>query len=304
MSTPSKLAGSNPLGRIDMPRIPAHWLASVVYLYPTVDAAQSGTGTGEGGTGCVVSVPWKELFREKTVFHQYFATNDHVRVNARAMRINTLDGSSVVMEIDPEMWIPHPENDDLAILQATQLPENLDLVGIPREMFLTEELKLKNDIGPGDDVFLIGRYVDIEGKTYNTPTVRTGIVSLFPRDPIPQPQRAHLQETVVVEARSRSGYSGSPTFVVQSPRISHEKVPATVDYLVQSPCFFLGITYAHYAGGGTPGNPSDSGMMLVVPANRLERLLDLPELQRKRLQDERYWLERPDQLAASLGLDG
>jgi hypothetical protein len=81
---------------------------------------------------------------------------------------------------------------------------------------MTEDEIAQFDIGPGDDVFFVGRYVNHQGRQQNSPTVRLGIISMLPREKILHP-RGTLVDSFLVEVRSLSGYSGSPVFLYRQP---------------------------------------------------------------------------------------
>jgi hypothetical protein len=60
------------------------------------------------------------------------------------------------------------------------------------------------DIGIGDEAFVVGRFINHEGKQRNTPTARTGIISQMPIEPIHI--RGIDQECFLIEARSFGGF--------------------------------------------------------------------------------------------------
>jgi len=298
-----------------VPRIPEEWLNSVVYLYPSVEAARQETPrSGAGGTGFIVSLPFENQALSKTLVHHYVVTNDHVRVGAKAMRINLKGEGSDVLIIDGSEWFEHPDGDDVAI-RPLELSQNHQYAAVNRSMMLSSEMQDKYNFGPGDEVTFIGRYVDLEGKVHNVPTVRTGIVSVFPAEPIYQKERVHNQTTILVEARSLSGYSGSPVFVTLSPHIEGtiDEAPF-VTSLRGSPCFLLGIDYGHHplrspviekenghpSGGDKTRDDlyieSNSGMMMIVPAERLLTLLDSPDVVERRREEERNIEELADRV--------
>ena len=55
-----------------------------------------------------------------------------------------------------------------------------------------------HNIGPGDDVFIVGRFVNHEGKQQNHPTVRFGAIAQMPGEPITFPDGTH-QDSFLVE---------------------------------------------------------------------------------------------------------
>jgi len=285
-----------------VPHVPKQWLDAVVYLYPTEDDARSGRRAG--ATGFIVNVPLDDSRLPSGHAHHYVVTNAHAieGQSSLAVRINMKAGGFDVMTIQAADWITHPDRDDVA---AAALPMNPThrYSAVNRAMMLTQELLEHWDFGPGDEVFFIGRYRDHEGKVHNVPTVRSGILSAFPAEPIKQRERDHDQETVLVEARSLSGYSGSPVFITHSPYIdkaSEPGGPPVVRAVTGGPCFLLGIDWGHLPWAEPVLEPvfdrpvsdrtyvrGNSGMMMVVPATKLLSLLDV-----ERFADERHETER------------
>jgi hypothetical protein len=83
---------------------------------------------------------------------------------------------------------------------------------LPYGGILFEDRVQSFGIGPGDDVFIIGRFINREGHQKNTPSVRFGNIAQMPGEPIIDDDGI-AQESYLVEARSIPGYSGAPVFV-------------------------------------------------------------------------------------------
>lgn len=73
------------------------------------------------------------------------------------------------------------------------------------------------DIGVGEDVFMIGLFLDHDGVTTNVPSARFGNISMLPNPHalIPQPT-GYEGVSYVVDMHSRTGFSGSPVFVYRT----------------------------------------------------------------------------------------
>jgi hypothetical protein len=70
------------------------------------------------------------------------------------------------------------------------------------------------NIGFGDDVFMVGRFLGHTGKTCrNEPVVRFGNVSLVPRDQLVYEGRNFWVQAFLVEMHPLPGFSGSPAFL-------------------------------------------------------------------------------------------
>jgi hypothetical protein len=288
-----------------VPRVPDQWLDAVVYLYPSKDAAENGERAG--ATGFIVSVPPdSETGVLEDVGHHYVVTNAHAVEDRQsvAVRVNKVTGGYDVISIPKSEWEINPDGDDVAAAIIGIEWEVHRYASVNQSMMLTPELQEHWDFGPGDEVFFIGRYVDHEGKAHNVPTVRSGIIAAFPTEPIYQPERKHNQESILVEARSLSGYSGSPVFVTPSAHIErtdlHNGAP-TVKAVTGGPCYLLGIDWGHHPwrepvrDSKNKGKPvpdlfiqGNSGMMMVVPTAKLLPLLDVDKFKDERRKREEH----------------
>ena len=82
-------------------------------------------------------------------------------------------------------------------------------------MLASDEKILQHKIGPGDDVFMVGRFIDAGGIEVNQPAVRFGNISLMPV-PVPHENGANVP-SYALDMHSRTGFSGSPVFVYRKP---------------------------------------------------------------------------------------
>lgn len=101
-----------------MPRIPDAHLASVVFVYPSLDAARRGHQVG--GSGFVVNTPTPNT-RWRV---RYVVTNRHVvDGGGHWIRLNR-DGGTHVVHLGPENWHFPDAADDIAIA-ALPLPSGV-----------------------------------------------------------------------------------------------------------------------------------------------------------------------------------
>jgi hypothetical protein len=277
-----------------VPRIMDWVLDSVVYLYPSKDDADA--GVGEGGTGFLVWVP-SEVHEDYGFV--YCVTNSHVIREAASpvIRINTKDGGRDILEYKQEDWTHHQDGDDIAVCPLIMSREGHHKFNeISFGALVTEEFMEQQSFGPGDEVFMVGRFAAHEGRRRNTPSVRFGNISMMPDEPIMH-ERGYPVDSFLVETCSLSGYSGSPVFVYHAPT-----TPYPVGYPSRVQGFWLlGVDWGHL-----PINEkvrwkddkslvdenwiveSNSGQMAVSPAWKLQELLnqgDLPTV-RKHTDDE------------------
>jgi hypothetical protein len=137
-------------------------------------------------------------------------------------------------------------------------------------------------------VLVIGRFINHEGKQRNTPSVRFGHIAQMPHEPIKRDD-GYLQESFLVEAKSIGGYSGSPVFTYINglmPRPGSNVLSTNI----LGP-WLLGIDWSHLNdwkpvcdASGVPMSSglrvgSNTGMMGVVPAWKLEDIFQLPDVQ-------------------------
>jgi hypothetical protein len=195
-----------------MPRLTPGITNCCFYLYKTVADAKAGAPFG--GTGFLVSVPYKA---SPTYLHTIGVTNWHVAVRDgySIARVNTLDGNTDIIELDPSEWIFKPSWHDIAIACLPLSDKKHDVRTVDATLFITKGEFDKLEIGPGEDVFMVGRFVDHDGHATNMPAVRFGNISAMPTAGIVQPTMSKL-ESYVLDMHSRTGYSGSPVFVYRT----------------------------------------------------------------------------------------
>jgi hypothetical protein len=315
-----------------MPQIPQHYLDCSIYLYPSKKSAEAGQNFG--GSGCLVRVETDPIYdpdsyvqgfptRVSVVFppHIYAVTNKHVaRKGYPVVRLNTIDDTWDVFELEHHQWIPHPDGDDLAVAPIDLPKDKHNYYPIDVSTFVSRDLfdrgfPFASSIGAGDDTFMVGRFITHAGKQRNTPSLRFGSIAMLPFEEIKLGD--HMQEAFLVETRSISGYSGSPVFVYR-PKKETTTIPpsphspyygdtysTSITDLVGHP-ILLGIDCghidryedvvdekdkAHPAGWRVKSN---TGMAAVIPAWRLSDLLNTEELVMQREQKDRQWKEQQE----------
>ena len=193
-----------------MPRIPPKLLDNVIYLYKTRADAEACSDIG--GTGFIVSLPAVKSGRE----FRYFVTNWHVAVRDgfSVVRVDKIDGATDYFEYNSVDWHFLPKF-DIAVVPVVISGSMHKVVVLPQDIFLTLERKNHEKIGPGDDVFMVGRFIAHQLLDQSVTAVRFGHISMDPA-PVLQSNGIHA-DTYCIDLRSRSGYSGSPVFVYRTP---------------------------------------------------------------------------------------
>jgi hypothetical protein len=202
-----------------MSRIPDAFLKSIAFIYYTEMGAHN--QEDEGGTGFFYGVEIKP-----DAYSLYLVTNRHIVTSDTGTRpiylqINTKDGESktVTIEIEDEDWLFHPDGSDIAVHHLNIDPEIFDIGFIRKGIdIITLDMINRFNFGPGDEVYMIGRFVGMDKRNRVMPIVRYGHISSMPVDII-HPISHLKEESFIVDMHSRSGFSGSPVFIQFSNRI-------------------------------------------------------------------------------------
>ncbi|WP_171611650.1 trypsin-like peptidase domain-containing protein [Roseicella sp. DB1501] len=291
-----------------MPRIPRKILEAVIYLFPDEESAKR--GSPNGGTGFLVGMPVKDLSGQYFV---YAVTNWHVALGegCSTIRINKHDGGTEIFSFEPDEWIGSKKY-DIAIIPLENLDEKIHKVSvIPTTMFATRDVVSDCGISLGDDVYMIGRFIDHDGTKINVPSARFGNISIMPTF-LPQGMHFGPAETYCIDLHSRTGYSGSPVFMYRTFTSDLEGDPIEKQRFIPGSSLqllpdllhkFLGIHFAQFPEifrltaadsaqiqtheGRVPlltGAQINglSGMTCVLPAWAVLECLDDPKLRKER----------------------
>jgi hypothetical protein len=279
-----------------MPQLPSGLAESVFYLYQ--DEAGALTGKPFGGTGFFVGYP-TGLASPAPQYFIYAVTNWHVAVRDGfpVIRVNKHGGGVDVFPLDCAEWDFRPGWHDIAIAEVS-LSGIHEYTVVNLDMLLTEEDVHRYFMKAGEDVFMVGRFVDHDGATANVPAVRFGNISTMPQ-PIKQVTGASDLGSFILDMHSRTGYSGSPVYVYRTrdhyvlPQ--HVKSTSNVDFIA-----LLGIHWGQFPElweVKSDSNPlpqvvslSDdakyikgmSGMTMVIPAWAIREMLEMPKFQERR----------------------
>jgi hypothetical protein len=269
-------------------------LETVIYLYHSMDEANEGVSSG--GAGFLVLV---ESEQHKPRNHLYAVTNKHVvDEGATVVRVNTVDGKTEAIPLARNQWIDHDDS-DLSMAQIEGLHFSVHQIkGIHNTLFLTKPITELMKLSAGDDVFMVGRFVSHDGKQRNQPFVQSGIISLMPTDVETEWDEdgnvTKTEELFLVEMRSLSGCSGSPV-LFEPPLMSdtHERLTLENRELLLRK-WLVGVDCGHFKthekvmevkrlrGGKKVYDKtsyeaeSNAGQMMVVPAWKIQDLLDSP----------------------------
>ena len=280
-----------------MPKLPTEILDSPFYLYSSADDAKKGAPFG--GTGFFVGYP-TGLTEPK--FFTYAITNWHVAVRdgASVIRVNKAGGGVDIFEFDPAEWFFVPGGHDVAIVSGTHLPVNASHLvrAIDTRLFLTKDDVAEFSIGAGEDIFMLGRFVDHDGGVQNVPAARFGNLSVMPQ-PIEQPTGAKNLSSFILDVHSRTGYSGSPVFVYRT----YGSDLSTANLNIEKKSHFMKVLGLHWGqfpeaweiesgktlsveGASISGDAKYvkgmSGMTLAIPSWDILKYLEMPKFQQER----------------------
>lgn len=208
---------------VGMPRLNPYFQYSVFFLYGI--NPESGKREGPHGTGVFIGIHDDSEIpltpnRNNQIRHIYAVTCKHVACDGDSIiRINTKDGKSRFIPLEPHEWQYIYEGDDISAVDITDhLTEHDDFSHIPYNLFTTVEFFREYEFGIGEDGFMLGLFADQPGKDRNIAAARFGNVSLLADKDLPIEQ-GHEKErpSHIFDMRSRPGFSGSPVFVYRTP---------------------------------------------------------------------------------------
>jgi hypothetical protein len=278
---------------LPMPRIQDRVLDCVIYLYAS--KADAMAGENAGGSGFMVAIPFEDV---PGAIFIYAITNKHVIEDgngATCVRLNTLDGAMDAFEFKKEDWHTS-KTDDLAVLMMPTIDKVFKVHAIPIECLISPDFVKVHDVGIGDEVLMIGRFINREGIQKNSPTARFGHIAQMPGDPIQieiNKKTFWQEEAFLIETRSIGGFSGSPVYLI--PNKNYER---RGKQLPTDTASLLGVDFCHITNGQPAkdmgGHHSENiffdehtGVAGVVPAWKLEALLNSDEEKAKRRASEK-----------------
>ena len=261
-----------------MPRIADRNLDGVAFLFRTRDEAEARSQLGGSAFFIGRAIAGSENTPNGPTYVPYLISNRHVVWNTGApfASLNRRDGNPPdVIEIDQTEWHVHPSGADLAAVcmlgrfdRATHKTTFLQ-----DKYLLTKEFMHNADIGVGDEVFMMGRFLNHQGQVHNRPAARFGSLSMM-LEPLWNDALKRDEEGFAVEMRSRTGFSGSPVTVYRTPATVLTDVPE------EHRDFFrlLGVNWGYVLDQGG----ENTWLNGVVPAWKIVELLEgVPELRKQ-----------------------
>jgi hypothetical protein len=207
------------------------------------------------------------------------------------IRVNTSDGNAKEFKVPYSGWTFHPSDGttDVAVCPFNVRAADFDVTWIPLiETAATAGVIQESNIGPGEDVVIVGMFRSHYGHERNRPVVRTGIIALLDDEPV-YTKWSGYTAAYLVEARSIGGLSGSPAFVQLAPiRV----VDGKTRYTVGRQYYLLGLVSGHFDlqtidEDSVPEETQrrggiNSGMGVVIPVEKIIETIKHPDLSRSR----------------------
>jgi hypothetical protein len=162
------------------------------------------------------------------------------------VRVNRLGRSSLHTQITYEWWVPEDSEIDIAVApfdwrfdsETAAIPAN-DF-GLPGTRFD------KYAFGIGDDLYVVGLFLDDPGTGQNRPLLRTGTLAA-------EADRSNPHAVYLAELHSTGGLSGSPVWAVFGEARNPDGTPND-----QFQAFLVGVIRGHHRIAGTVDSPTDS----------------------------------------------
>ena len=213
-------------------------------------------------------------------------TNKHVvQKGNRFVRLNRTDGPPDIFPIEDNQYFPHRGAHDVAVIVGIGGENHLIRrhIGYGQLFDSAESAKREYDVGIGDDVIMVGRFIGHDGRQVNRPSLRFGNISVDVGD-IYNPEADYPEESYAVEMKSKPGYSGSAV-LVYALRSSTARASETKEFVM---C--LGVNWGHILEqrpildeSGKEAVPRQyvrvpTDMAGVVPSWRIKEVLDYREV--------------------------
>ena len=278
-----------------MPRTSNFFLDCVFYIYDSQQAAMANKRVG--GSGFLAAVRFEE---NPLQFEIYAVTAAHVLKGLLQnggnpfLRMNMRCEQKIeVIETPATAWVKHPNADDIAVCPLRISTMRLKSLCVETDRFLTKVTIEDEDIGIGDEVFMVGRFAHHSGdETQNIPALRFGNIAMMDRQPIHR-EDGIIQESFLVECRSIPGYSGSPVFAYKRNFEEQPRVSPFQGY--SKGWWLLGVDWCHLQDTGyvrekKAGKETtrksfvevSTGMAGVIPAWKILEVFSTEELVKQR----------------------
>lgn len=251
-------------------------------------------------------------------WHNYLITARHVIDSIREsshdgkvfIRFNLISGGMKIVQSDLTEWRFHPtrEVDAAALRVPKSWLEELDYAMLTEHSIADDAVIQDHRIGPGQDVFITGLFINHYGQRRNIPIIRVGNIAAMPEEKV----RMKLDRNTfisahayLIESRSIKGLSGSPVFTYrdsweqhptdQMSNMSIHRFSTATRLFDETPLittgrpsyYWLGLVHGHWEAEVVGSDIEDiddgikeyvnTGIAIVVPATDVWGVLDHPD---------------------------
>ena len=234
-------------------------------------------------------VPGKQYTYLVTAKHVIDGIRTHGTDGKVYIRANLRAGGFGTLATPEENWRGpderEPEYIDIAVLPWVPNKE-IDYAIAPLSMFVSDEIRQAIDLG--DELFMIGLFVNHYGRERNIPVVRVGNLAGMPEEAVQTdhgPMQAYLAET-----RSLGGLSGSPTFVMLGGQRLRRGGGMVITAGIQF--HLLGVMRGHWDAELEPADTVldaadhrelvNMGIAIVIPSEKIVKVIDQDDLREQR----------------------
>lgn len=162
------------------------------------------------------------------------------------------------------------------------MTSELDHLVFPYSLCISEEKMEENEIGHGDEVFIVGLFRHHHGSKKNIPIIRVGNIAALSEEHISTQAFGEI-DAYLIEARSIGGLSGSPVFLnLGTTRI----IKGQLKFASQEPIFYLfGLIHGHFDVKSKAVDEADdkndlltpdrvnTGIAIVVPFHNIDEVI-------------------------------
>jgi len=212
-------------------------------------------------------------------------------------RLNVIGGGVKFVSL-PDLNSPNwqvASEDDVAVFAPPEDDLIADVLALPSETFVTDELIKAKGIGLGDEIFMLGLFHLARGRDKNFPIMRSGMIASMPDEPFYDKDTGASYRAFLIEARSIGGLSGSPVLMALRDRGVMHPPPRGYNPWIHSLLLF-GLIRGHWDmddkdtlpdfGAGTM-EKLNTGIAIVTPIQEVTKILMNDELVTMRKADIR-----------------
>ena len=224
------------------------------------------------------------VFQDEEVFPRpaFFVTAKHVINGIKSnsidetvyMRVNDRNGRAAKTSSPVSDWFgaQDPTINAACLYWPKSRDADLKLNMIPLSISANKDVIKQNNIGIGDETFVIGLFSAHIGTEINEPIARIGNIASFPREPITS--QIGDVNGYLIESRSAGGLSGSPVYVHLQTKVREDGTSQ-----ICFPYFLLlGIMHGHFdvhLQTNTNGiQMINSGIGIVIPIDEILHIID------------------------------